>query len=171
MGMKTPGELDSVNQLSKVHMNTQRLKHQEWAYKGLHQITCIYIKAFSLVFLSNTWVWEWMAHWLLCLLSGFIFFKQFFIRFFSFTIQMPSWKSLIPSLCPALQPIQSCILTLAFPCIGAYNLWGICTLLCWFSESSFPGVRHPHGFYTLSWLLFLRVPWAMRGEIWWRHPI
>jgi hypothetical protein len=54
MGMKTPGELDSVNQLSKVHMNTQRLKHQEWAYKGLHQITCIYIKAFSLVFLWNT---------------------------------------------------------------------------------------------------------------------
>ena len=52
--MKTPGELDSLNQLSKVHMNTQRLKHQEWAYKGLHQITCIYIKAFSLVFLSET---------------------------------------------------------------------------------------------------------------------
>jgi hypothetical protein len=54
MGMKTPGELDSLNQLSKVHMNTQRLKHQEWACKGLHQITCIYIKAFSLVFLWNT---------------------------------------------------------------------------------------------------------------------
>ena len=151
-------------------MNTQRLKHQAWAYKGLHQITSIYIKAFSLVFLSNTWVWEWMA--LITMPSLRVhFFKQFFISFFSFTIQMPSWKSLIPSLCPALQPIYSCILTLAFSCIGAYNLWSICTLLCWFSESSFPGVRHPHGFYTLSWLLFLRVPWAMRGEIWWRHPI
>ena len=54
MGMKTPGELDSLNQLSKVNMNTQRLKHQAWAYKGLHQITSIYIKAFSLVFLWNT---------------------------------------------------------------------------------------------------------------------
>ena len=74
MGMKTPGELDSVNQLSKVHMNTQRLKHQEWAYKGLHQITCIYIKAFSLVFLWNTWVCERMSHWLLCLPSGYILF-------------------------------------------------------------------------------------------------
>ena len=78
----TPGELDSLNQLSKVNMNTQRLKHQAWAYKGLHQITSIYIKAFSLVFLSNTWVWEWMAHWLLCLLSGFISLNNFLLDFF-----------------------------------------------------------------------------------------
>jgi hypothetical protein len=55
---------------------------------------------------------------------GRIFFSTLFFYwiFSSFTFQMLSWKSPIPSPHPALQPTHSCFLALAFPCTRAYDL-------------------------------------------------
>jgi hypothetical protein len=57
-------------------------------------------------------------------LSSFLSFilLQFYYIFSSFTLQMPSWKSPIPSPPPAPQPTHFYSLALAFPCTGAYNL-------------------------------------------------
>jgi hypothetical protein len=50
-------------------------------------------------------------------------FKIFYYYIFSsFTFQMLSQKSPIPSPCPAPQPTHSLFLALAYPCSGAYNL-------------------------------------------------
>lgn len=57
-GWRTPGELATLIQLSKVHMNSQRLNCKHGAYMGLYQVFCIYFIAFGIVFLCDSWVWE-----------------------------------------------------------------------------------------------------------------
>jgi hypothetical protein len=52
----------------------------------------------------------------------FFLFTIFYYTFSSFTFQILSRKSPIPSLCPAHQPTHSRFLALAFPCTGEYNL-------------------------------------------------
>jgi hypothetical protein len=72
------------------------------------------------------------------------------LLFSLFTFQMLSLKSSIPSHCPAPQPTHSCLLALAFPCTGAYDLlktkglssdwWLVCPLLHMQLETQYCGV-------------------------------
>jgi hypothetical protein len=49
-GWRTPGEQGPVNQLSRAHINSQRLRRHAQGMHGSPQVLCLYIKASSLVF-------------------------------------------------------------------------------------------------------------------------
>jgi hypothetical protein len=51
-----------LNQLSKAHMNSQRLKQQAQDCKGLLQVLCLYIIVFR-SFLWDYWVCKWVGLW------------------------------------------------------------------------------------------------------------
>ena len=59
------------------------------------------------------------------LFSSFMSIRTYFFSyqiFSSFTFQMLSQKSPIPSSCSACQPTHFCMLAIAFPCTGTYDL-------------------------------------------------
>ena len=72
-GQKTPGgDALWINWASVIW--TQR----DWnsrcrAYMDLHQVFCMNSITPSSVFLWDSWVWEWVGLWFLCLLLGFLF--------------------------------------------------------------------------------------------------
>lgn len=47
---RTPGEPGALSQLDKAQMNRQRLNNKHKAYRGIHQVLCVYTTAFSLEF-------------------------------------------------------------------------------------------------------------------------
>lgn len=48
-----------------INMSSQRIKQET---QDLHEIVCIYTTAFRLIFLWDSWLWDLMGFWLLCLI-------------------------------------------------------------------------------------------------------
>lgn len=46
--------------MNKACMNSQILKHRARGCMGLYQVLCVYVRAFSLLFLWDSWVCEFM---------------------------------------------------------------------------------------------------------------
>lgn len=58
---RTPGEQGPLNQLRQAHMNSQRQKQWAQHWLSLYWVLCVYIIAFSLLFLRDSWKCEWVG--------------------------------------------------------------------------------------------------------------
>lgn len=57
-GWETPREQSPLDQLSRAHTNSQKLKPQTQDCTCLYKVLCIYIVAFSFIFLWDSGVWR-----------------------------------------------------------------------------------------------------------------
>lgn len=74
---RTRREQGLVNELSKRHVDSRRLKHQTRADTDLHQVFCIYVITFRLLLSRDSLVCKHRGLRFLCLLYGFCSFGLF----------------------------------------------------------------------------------------------
>lgn len=78
---------------------------KHWAYTGLRHVLGVYVIAFSLVLLWNSWVYDWVGVSFVCLLLGFFPFVGlpcptlmwwflFILLYFIFFLKKHHWKRL-----------------------------------------------------------------------------
>ena len=66
--MEEPGEQSALNELRETHMSAQRRKHQVQGCHGCAPGPLHVCHSKSLGCLWESWLWEWVSLWLLCLL-------------------------------------------------------------------------------------------------------